>query len=85
MVKKVKTKFIKRSKWSGRPELWVNEKTNTLVIRAGELFFEKFSLDKKSKTYFWERGAFKPAFSFDFYKSGTTHLRQHNFKLIEKL
>ena len=39
MTKTAKPKFIKRSKWSGRPELWINEKTNMSVVRAAELFF----------------------------------------------
>lgn len=74
---------MKKSRFSGRAEVWFNEDRNIVVLRDSQFLFWAMNLNEKN-TARWELHAFKKEYTFDFV-NGTSYLYKNNFKLVEKL
>jgi hypothetical protein len=71
-----------KHRWTGQPEIWLNDKTGLIVLRDREYSFEYLDLKKPGK--YLKYGVFKTPWTFDFY-NGSAYLQKHGFKLMERV
>ena len=71
---------LKIPRWTGRPELWMDNKSR-IVVRTSEFHAELLDYEKSA---YWKFIAFKEAFTFEFF-NGSKHLLENGFELIERI
>jgi hypothetical protein len=69
-------------RFSGRKEVWFNARTNVLVMRDSPFSFQRMDLNDPIPR--WKFGAFKEAWTFDFY-NGSKYLQRKGFKLVDRV
>ena len=74
--------MLTNHRWMRRPEIWVNQKVTKIIIREGLLHFEM--LDLLGEIKYWQYGAFKESYTFDFF-NGSKYLQEKGFELVERL
>lgn len=73
---------MKQHRWTGKPEVWLNEEKNIIILREGEYNFNSLNLNNPSK--YLKYGVFKHQWTFDFY-NGSAYLQKNGFKLMERV